>query len=64
MRAYFVNFIRAGDPNGSGLPRWPVGVPTHDGTVQRLRFGRETAAEFEPTSRYLFLDSFLARSRP
>ena len=22
MQAYFVNFIKSGDPNGGGLPRW------------------------------------------
>ncbi len=24
MQAYFVNFIKTGNPNGAGLPEWPV----------------------------------------
>ena len=55
MEAYFANFIRKGDPNGAGLPRWPavtIGSPVE---IMRL----DVAPRAEPDThraRYVFLD--------
>lgn len=60
MESYFANFVKTGDPNGSGLPAWPVGNPTPDGRAMRMRIDVESHAEPEPRDRYLFLQSFYA----
>ncbi len=54
---YFVNFIKTGNPNGAGLPAWPVGKPDANGTVMRMRLDAESRVEAEPRGRYLFLQS-------
>lgn len=38
LAGYWVNFVRSGDPNGPGLPQWPVLDPA---APQLLRFGPE-----------------------
>ena len=35
MSSYWTNFVKTGDPNGSGLPHWPRFDPAHD-SVMRL----------------------------
>ena len=64
MESYFANFIVTGDPNGSGLPAWPVGTVNATGEVQRLRMDVEPRAELEPRARYLFLEKFFTTPRP
>jgi len=54
MQNYFVNFIKTGNPNGRGLPRWPKFE-----RKQRLVIDVNTSAEkFTQDARYEFLDSY------
>ncbi len=60
MQAYFVNFIKAGNPNGPGLPNWP----TYDanGGYMRMRLDVQSQAEPEiERARYQALDALNAR---
>ena len=60
MQAYFVNFIKTGNPNGAGLPDWPAYKSgTH---FQRMRLDADSHAEPEPDrARYLVLDTLYAK---
>jgi para-nitrobenzyl esterase len=55
MQSYFANFIKAGDPNGKGLSKWPAmknGKP-----AEYMRLDVDSRAETEQhRERYLFLD--------
>lgn len=62
MQTWFENFIKTGDPNGAGVPAWPVGLP-RDGRAMRMRIDVESRAEPEERARYLFLDRFYAQTR-
>ena len=44
MKGYFRNFIISGDPNGEGLPEWPVS----DGDGKVMEFGTKTAMTDAP----------------
>jgi len=51
---YFANFVKTGDPNGSGLLKWPAST---DSSVQVMRL--DVTPRVEPDThkeRYLFLD--------
>jgi para-nitrobenzyl esterase len=60
MQQYYANFVRSGDPNGSGVPQWP---PANVGdTVQIMRLDVESAAEPDShRARYLFLDELTVK---
>ena len=64
MEGYFANFVKAGDPNGPGLPQWPAWSPGGaPGPIMVL----DVNARAEPEVRrdaYLFLDAIdMAQSR-
>jgi para-nitrobenzyl esterase len=57
MQEYFANFIKTGNPNGRGLPKWPKF--DHG---QRLIIDVNTRAENDKVrARYEFLDQFYIR---
>ena len=60
MQAYFVNFIKTGNPNGAGLPEWPA--YRADNHYQRMRIDVESHAGPEAyRDRYLALDAAAAK---
>ena len=57
MQEYFANFIKTGNPNGPGLPKWP----TFD-KGQRMTIDVECRTEPENVrGRYQFLDQFYVK---
>ena len=62
MVAAFANFIRRGDPNGAGVPRWPA--IRRGGAVSILRFAPVSRAEPDRTeARYRALDRIVQAPR-
>ena len=60
LQAYFVNFIKTGNPNGSGIPEWPA--YTAAGNYERMRLDVDSHAEPEPhRDRLMVLDAVYAR---
>jgi para-nitrobenzyl esterase len=56
MQSYFANFIKKGDPNGAGLPQWPMirgGVD--DAGVMRIDVDSRAEADLA-RARFLLLD--------
>jgi len=60
IQAFFVNFIKTGNPNGIGLPNWPAYAAATN--YQRMRLDVDSRAEPEPERpRYLVLDTLYAK---
>jgi para-nitrobenzyl esterase len=60
MQAYFVNFIKTGNPNGKGMPEWPS--YTAAGNYQIMKIDVESKAMPQPhRDRYLALDAIAAK---
>lgn len=56
MQSYFVNFIKNGDPNGNGLPKW-YGIQASIPKVMVLNTDSKSEPE-KNLKRYILLDSF------
>jgi para-nitrobenzyl esterase len=55
MLGYFANFVKSGNPNGPGLPKWPEIKANNE--VNYINLDTNTKAEVEKNgARYLFLD--------
>jgi para-nitrobenzyl esterase len=60
MQGYWANFVKSGDPNGPGLPKWPVGDKANNYQVMRLDVNPGAAPD-PHRARYQFLDRFYAK---
>ena len=55
MQKYWANFAKMGDPNGEGLPKWPV--YNGDTGWQVMYLSADSAAKADDhRARYLFLN--------
>ena len=62
FQSYVANFVKTGNPNGPGLPAWPV--VTDPGASQVIQIGVESKAVPDSTRpRYLLLDEIYLKKR-
>lgn len=59
MQNYFANFIIKGDPNGSGLPSWPVAVQKDPNPDIMVIDTKSEATKAKNETRYIFLEKNL-----
>lgn len=62
MQEFFANFIKRGDPNGPGLPRWPDALGTRESSPEFMRIDVDSRAETDKhRARYLLLERLSAK---
>ena len=62
MQRYFANFIKTGNPNGRGLPKWPRAVPGPGSPVMLLDVEPRAIAAPDD-ARFEFQDAVAGRVR-
>ena len=62
MATYWTNFAKTGDPNGTGMPRWPAFTP---GDQERMVFnnGKPTAKAYDNVKQLEAMDDYFAWRR-
>jgi para-nitrobenzyl esterase len=60
MQEYFANFIKTGDPNSTGLPKWSPANKGNTAQVMHIDVNT-TSEEAKNESRYLYLNQFYNR---